>query len=231
MEKIQQFDSIPEEYTSEFLGGHTQCLVYKVKGQPYVYKNVDDIAEEESLYRDMLDIESDYFAFPETLIYLKGKLNGLLASYLEGNSLSSLPIDTDMLTLLTSLNALENEIVNLAKQGVYVMDYNFDNIILGDDNTLKMCDTGLCSIVKGYNKELYVDTIKDYNEGILNLFRDLSKFPLKDSKLNNYYHLCLKKGVITASAFLNELLTYLKQYGNISTYGEMKRTLALSRKK
>ncbi len=235
-EKVYFYKELPFSYRDpdNFIDSGCHGKIYKISDDK-IFKYLDGINIFENNYEYLVSQSSLSFVFPDTLVYLRDKLVGYIAMYVDGISYKNMSTTVLLDDFLNTLVVLEEEIRKKSMDSMHFNDLIPDNIMWSNDKKLKVIDTDLY----GYNNsfyelhELYFENLANSNLSILTKFFDNYHFDIDSDILNKYFKLCMLEGRMGASKFLGYLIDYLgeKTGNSIITIQDIKDNLLLVRKR
>lgn len=211
MAKIEVLETIPDSYKRSFINSGANGRCYKTEyGDVYKEFSSRFIYEEE--IKTIGNIDSNYFAFPNIIVYLRKKLKGYRMDFVEGEFFKKLDRKTKIKVLINAAINMEKEIINLSKEyGIGLYDLNDGNVIFQSTNEFKVMDTDLYEIASSYELyDLLKRNIKEWNEFLLYNMACKSNI-FKSDKLNNRFELALHNGKVRASDLIMEIVSEIRK--------------------
>lgn len=207
------FSEIPEEYFKNLISENgMQGKIYRVD-EKTIYKEYRDSIYSLIHLELLTNLKSDYFAFPETLVferdYSERNFKGYLSKYIEGITLDELPFSTDINIFLDALEKFEKEIIKFSRSGLLMHDMHHGNLIYTPDSNLSAVDTDLYELTSDDDIYILKNNIKELGETILSCLTDFTL--IESNKLNRLMDQCTLYGKTRPSWLLREYVEYFRQ--------------------
>lgn len=219
------FSEVPEEYSRNLISENgMQGKIYRVD-EKTIFKQYRDTIYSLVHLELLTDLKSDYFAFPEILVfensYSERNFKGYLSKFIDGITLNELPVYTDMNVFLDALEKFEKEIIKLSRRGLLMHDMHHENLIYTQDLNLSAVDTDLYELTSDDDIFILKNNIKELGETVLSFMTDFSL--IESSKLNRLMEQCTLFGKVRPSWLLREYIEYFQQrMMEIRTVGDFK---------
>ena len=226
MANFEVVDAIPSTYKLRSLGEGAN-------GNTYITSDGDVYKEFKGLYTYGEELErlsetvSPSFAFPNMIIYLGRKssdtIKGYRMDYISGTRFDALDPKTRISVLLEAAKKVEKDIILLAKySGIVLYDVNRANVILQNDDTLKVIDTDLFMYLP--SSEVYENlklSMKEWNEFLLYTLKGGTTV-FKSGLLNWRHEVAVFNGKLRASEVIEAVLSEIRQttHEDVSTLEE-----------
>lgn len=207
-----------------------------------VFKIINNGASLEEHYNFFVNQTSDVFVFPKQLVMYDGMFLGYVMDYAPGVTLKDVNREISIADVIGILKIIESAILkDITDKGIAINDMHIENIILGDDKSIKVIDTDFYDI---YFKEkdlkrmrqLHEKNITEYNNEILAFIflRSKGLYEIEDYLPIEVLSLIRKveNGRIYASDFLEQFVSVLNNNYNKyhTTISDIDETLAKTRK-
>ncbi len=154
-----------------------------------VFKNVNNI--DSKRVEILSKIASDFFVFPECLVYYKDKIVGYIMEYVDGSTFKNTDFDFNIEEYLSLIKKLEYDIAKLSNLGITVIDSGINNVMITKDNSIKIIDTDFYSINNRY-KNIHYNNMGALTYALMYPFFDVVDYRFKSNRLNKYVNLLLK---------------------------------------
>ena len=226
MANFEVVDTIPSTYKLKKLGDGANGNTY-ITSDGDVYKEFKGLYTYETELEKLSETISPSFVFPNMIVYLGRKssdtIKGYRMDYISGTRFDELDPKTRISVLLEAAKKVEKDIILLAQySGIVLYDVNRANVILQNDNTLKVVDTDLFMYMP--SSELYENlklSMKEWNEFLLYTLKG-GTMVFKSGLLNLRHEIAVYNGKIRASDVIEDVLNEIRHttHEDVSTLEE-----------
>ena len=224
MKNIIQYDKIPDDYKTNFIGTGYNGSCYYI-GNNKVFKELyyPDIIKDS--IKNLLNVNIPSFVFPKELVYDDNKFIGYTMDYIEGVSLNTLnyaPLDD----YLKEIELFEYNIASMTKRDLLMADFKEENIIYTKDNKFKVVDTDFYLKIK--DRDLYKINLYFLSTSILSPMMCIYSCNFKDRE-HEYHKELLLDSKFLPSEFLLEILKDLRSKVDyeINNINDVKKSMGL----
>ena len=199
---------IPSSYRDIYIGNGQNGICYLTTD----FKVFKEISVEEKYWKDLITlskIKSDFFVFPETLVYQKERsannLKGYLMEYVDGCDFRNISENESIKQLACYAESVERELYQLTKEEAIILfdDLHYGNVLYRNDNKgLKIIDTDFYTFK--LNEDfivLFKENIRIWSEFLLYTLVGDNSF--NSEKISNYFEMAVKNGKCRPSIILN----------------------------
>ena len=204
MREILNFDDLPSEYTSNCIGSGANGSAYKIDDK-YVFKTFKNPTYFEANVKELFNVYLNSFVLPKKLVYVNGKFVGYIMEYINGNTLDRISGNTSISTYINSLKRLEYDLAALSTYNFFIIDFKDKNIMVNENDELKVIDTDLYTKIK--TKDLYAYNLANLSYAVIKPFLNSFVDGIEDEKLD-YKRRQLLEGRYLPSRFMENINSY-----------------------
>ena len=125
--------------------------------------------------------------------------------YINGNTLDRISGNTSISTYINSLKRLEYDLAALSTYNFFIIDFKDKNIMVNENDELKVIDTDLYTKIK--TKDLYAYNLANLSYAVIKQFLNLFVDGIEDEKLD-YKRRQLLEGRYLPSRFMENINSY-----------------------
>ena len=202
-------------YKKEFIGNGAFGACYKYSDNK-VFKETDCGENNFFDITNLTKLESDFFAFPNELVYVGSRdvdnLVGYKMDYVEGIDITNTDQEINIRDLIKASSDIEDEILKLSfNEGLRLYDLHSGNVFYNvDDKTFKIIDTDSFKIGPYYSREdNYKNNLQEW--GFFLLFDLAYYYNFRDEDINNLFDMCVNGGRKKPSVVLLKILEVIEK--------------------